>query len=507
MKKILALLLLLNGMFSMAQSSIIEYNYHDETYTFYKVTKKGDTIKKKQPFSYKDIPVKVVVKDLNTFYYDVTFESESFDETPINSEQNIETLMSGYSTSLSAFNDVVDEVKGNDIYQSLFKDGKFQGIAGITGAFGAADSGYEDELEQLEDDALVLKKMNDELVLSSIKVDELFDYLTLVEFTNLELQKLLYNPNISHAEMIKRADLLAKEVFFGTVELNSVIQSSSEKAKLVNNYLSAYSSFRASSEAVKTSINELNSKVKSEDIKSELMKFNSQIDQRNNSIAANYDNLQIAAEGLSLTEIRGKLMDVYSNYDKIVHADFNYEYSLLTEKDVTQITMKFGYANDLEDTLGNVKTRILKVPTQGGLRINSSAGLSFVSYFGGQSSYLNNGGTVSEVKGDLFTPAISTMFHFYRQSYRPFTVGGSFGISVPTEGEKDFIYMTGLSGIIGKSQRVIINVGAFGGRVERLSDGLKAGDALISEYSEVPVKKVFDFGLYLGLTFNINSFF
>jgi hypothetical protein len=232
-----------------------------------------------------------------------------------------------------------------------------------------------------------------------------------------------------------------------------------------------------------------------------------QIDQRNNSIAANYDNLQIAAEGLSLTEIRGELMQVYDNYDKIIHADFNYEYSLLTEKDVTQITMKFGYANDLEDTLGNVKTRILKVPTQGGLRINSSAGLSFVSYFGGQNSYLNNGGIISEVKGDMFTPAISTMFHFYRQSYRPFTVGGSFGLSVPTEGEKDFMYMTGLSGIIGKSQRVIINVGAFGGRVNRLSDGLKAGDALISEFSEVPVKKVFDFGVYMGLTFNINSFF
>jgi len=111
------------------------------------------------------------------------------------------------------------------------------------------------------------------------------------------------------------------------------------------------------------------------------------------------------------------------------------------------------------------------------------------------------------VKGDLFTPAISTMFHFYRQSYRPFTIGGSFGLSVPTEGEKDFIYMTGLSGIIGKSQRVIINLGAFGGRVERLSGGLKSGDALISEYSEVPVKKVFDFGLYMGLTFNIASFF
>ena len=59
--------------FGFTQSTLIEFNYHDESYTFYKITKKGDTIKKKQPFSYRNVPVKVVVKDLNTYFYDVTF--------------------------------------------------------------------------------------------------------------------------------------------------------------------------------------------------------------------------------------------------------------------------------------------------------------------------------------------------------------------------------------------------------------------------------------------------
>jgi hypothetical protein len=97
------------------------------------------------------------------------------------------------------------------------------------------------------------------------------------------------------------------------------------------------------------------------------------------------------------------------------------------------------------------------------------------------------------------------MFHCYRQSYRPFTVGGSFGLSVPIEGTKDFMYMAGLSGIIGKKQRVIINVGGLGGKVEKLSDGYTNGSALVSTYSEVPVKSVFDFGVFVGVTFNINS--
>lgn len=488
---------------SVAQSTLIEFNYHDETYNFYKITKKGDTIKKKQPFSYRNVPVKVVVKDLNTYQYNVTFDTQSFDEAPVGSEMNVETLLAGYATGVGAFNDLIGEVKENDIYQSLFKDGKFQGLSGITGAFGMGAAEFQDELELLEEDADRLKKINDDLVVASVKVDELFDYMTLVDFTNQELVKLLYNPNITHAEMKKRAELLAKEVFNGSIELNTVIAQSTDKAKVISNYRSLYANYASNSQSISSSINDLNTKLKTDATKNELSSFNKVITDRTRAVQNNYELLEQSSQDLTQAEIRRKLMEVYDNYDKIIHADFNYEYSLLTDRDVTQVTMRFGL-NEF-DSVGTIKTRIVNVPTHGGLRINTSAGMSFISYMGGQNSYLNDAGLIKEVKGDLFSPAITTMFHCYRQSYRPFTVGGSFGLSVPIEGQKDFIYMGGLSGIIGKKQRVIINVGGLGGKVERLSDGLKAGDALISEYSEVPTKRVFDFGFFVGVTFNINS--
>jgi hypothetical protein len=503
MKKTILYFILILSINSNAQSTLIEFNYHDESYNFYKITKRGDTIKKKQPFSYCNVPVKVVVKDLNTYQYNVTFDTRSFDETPVGSEMNVETLLSGYATGMGAFNDLIGEVKGNDIYQSLFKDGKFQGLSGISSALGMGAAEFQEELEVLEEDAERLKKINDDLVSASYKVDELFDYMTLVDFTNQEMIKLLYNPNITHAEMKKRAELLAKEVFDGTIELNTVIAQSTEKSKIINNYKTLYTTYEANSEAITAAVNELNAKLKSESTKTELAGFNKVVAERTKAVESNYKLLETSSTDLSQTEIRSKLMEVYDNYDKIIHADFNYEYSLLTDRDITQVTMSFGL--NQYDSIGSIKTRIINVPTHGGLRINTSAGMSFVSFMGGQNSYLNDAGLIKEVKGDLFSPAITTMFHCYRQSYRPFTIGGSFGVSVPIEGEKDFMYMGGLSGIIGKKQRVIINVGALGGKVNRLTDGYKSGDVLASEFSEVPMKRVFDLGFFVGVTFNINS--
>ncbi len=35
-----------------AQSTLIEYNFHDETYVFYKITRNGKKVETKKPFGY-----------------------------------------------------------------------------------------------------------------------------------------------------------------------------------------------------------------------------------------------------------------------------------------------------------------------------------------------------------------------------------------------------------------------------------------------------------------------
>ena len=46
-----------------------------------------------------------------------------------------------------------------------------------------------------------------------------------------------------------------------------------------------------------------------------------------------------------------------------------------SDKDVTRITMKF--VRPIVDSAKVIKTRYLDIPTQGGMRVNSSAGMSF----------------------------------------------------------------------------------------------------------------------------------
>lgn len=509
MKHLYAILILFSFNELNAQSTLIEFNYQDETYKFFKITKKGDTIQTKRPYSFNGVPVKVVVKDLNTFCYDVTFKVKSFDEKPINSEQNVETLVSGYNTSLNSFNDLVGEVKENDIYQSLFENGKFQGIAGLKNAFGMAPDEFEKEYDILEGQSEILDEANSEMVKASKKIDAILDYIQLAEFTNQELLKLMNNPNLKEADLKKRAEALAMKVLDNSVELDQVIAiagaKSSELEKQVGEYMTAYSKFENNAEILKYSINTLQTRVKSDEFRLSVNNLSKNVDNRYLKVSANYEELKTVLENDVNAELRSKLMEVYTNYDNIMNADFNYEYTLNTEQDVTRLTMEFKKQE--VDSLIITKTRYLDVPTHGGLRINSSAGMSFISYFKGQQSYYNNGGVIGEEAGDLFLPSLTTMFHFYRQSYKPFAIGGSFGLSVPIEGNKEFLYMSGVSAIIGKTQRVIINAGAFGGKISRLDQGLRVGDALTSEFSEVPVRSVFDFGFYMGLTFNISSFF
>ena len=151
MKNLITLVALAISLHLGAQSTLIEFDFQTEQYTFYKVKKNGKRVQKKHPYSYRNIPVTLVVKDLNTNHYSVTFESKSFDEIPIGSEDNVETLLANYAGSMGSFNQLIGVVKENDIYSSLFKDGKFQGLDNLAKAFGAGADEADTYLEKIED--------------------------------------------------------------------------------------------------------------------------------------------------------------------------------------------------------------------------------------------------------------------------------------------------------------------------------------------------------------------
>lgn len=500
---------------SAQESTLIEYDYQTEEYSFYKVIKKKDTVIKKQvkrPFSYKGVPTKVVVKNLNTFYYDVAFKAEHHTDTPVNGDESVETLSENFTAGYNAFSGMVSDVQGSDIYQSLFVDGEFQGLEGMKSMImGMGASEFDQKMQALETKELQLELTQTQVLLKSTEdLKSIFDKLMLAEFVNDQLVKLQMNKDISPVEMQTRAkELIDKVLTQATLE--SVISTSQQNVrditKSYNDYKNGFLLYDQQHRDMTRSIDELKGELEESGFKSVVQIFETELKNDYDAIKNNLDGLETLLTEYNVSKIREDYMTAFENYDMIMHADFDFEYSVNTEQDVTDLTMEFfeTASNDTSTVSDVVKTRTLKIPTKGGLRINSSAGISFLRYAAGHDSYSSAGGSIRAIEGDAFIPSLTTMFHFYGQTPAPVTLGGSFGVSVPTEGDKAFIYMLGTSVIFGKSQRVIFNLGAFGGKISRL-DGVVVGDA-IADGSIVPTKKVFDFGAYAGVTFNINKLF
>ncbi|HIP31361.1 MAG TPA: hypothetical protein EYG86_01220 [Crocinitomicaceae bacterium] len=498
---------------SFSQGTEVEYNFQTEEYTFYKIIKKKDTTYRKEikrPYSFNGIPTKVTVKDLNTFYYDVKMTSESHKVIPVNGDQSVEMLAQNFTSGASAFKDLIGEVKDNDIYKSLFVDGEFQGIEGLKSGLGFGEMQFKAEMERLELQGKQLESTQSKIKKQSVQLKKTFDQLLLAEFVNDQMNKTKLNRSISPSEMKERSEDLIRKIMRDGASLEAVIDKSEsiniELSKGYSGYKNAFNLYEVQHEGLLNSIQSLKEKLGGDDFMPIVKSLETELGSDFSDIKQNYEVLGLLVEEYNSSAVREHYLKAFENYDAIQHADFNYNYSLNTDEDITTLKMEF-VEGDTSDSSSQkvIRTREIILPTKGGLRINSSAGVSFLRFFEGHDSYNSDAGTVNRISGDAFRPALTTMFHFYRQTYRPVVVGGSFGVSVPIEGDKEFIYMLGSSFIFGKGQRVILNIGAFGGKIERLS-GVNVGDP-IATGSIVPTKRIFDFGAYVGITLNINKLF
>jgi len=471
-------------------------------------------VQTKRPFAYRDIPVKVVVEDVNTFYYNIGFNVESNRVEPIGGQGSMESLAENFTLGASAFNDLINEVKSNDIYKSLFVDGEFQGLEGLTNSFGmvnAADASraamleemFEKKMEQLSESQIAIKK-------ASKLMKGTFETLVLTEFVDHELLKLQLTKDISSESIKSKSSVLIHKLFEDGASLESVISNSDEIANdlIANytNYKNSYTSYAVLHSGMIDFMDQMKEEMDEEFYEFTVAGLRQELQYDSAEIEMNMAVLNLLMDEYSSQSIRQDYMNTYEKYDQIMNADFEMEYSVNGDEDYTTLTMQFLENSTIDSSgIGRIeKTRKINIPTNGGLRINSSAGMSILRFFNGHKSYSSTGGYVSAQDGDAFKPSLNTMFHFYKQTPSPVALGGSFGFGVPMEGEKDFIYMLGTSLIFGKSQRVIFNVGAFGGKNEIL-DGMELGDA-IPEGSIVPTVRVFDFGMYVGLTLNISQF-
>ena len=150
---------------------------------------------------------------------------------------------------------------------------------------------------------------------------------------------------------------------------------------------------------------------------------------------------------------------------------------------------------------------------KGGVKIDASAGLFYhFNLYDDKYRFeqLTDSSTqiIKENNNNQFIPSIGAIFNVYKRSNRNVKVAFNFGAG--TNVEKLYYYL-GSGLILGKSERIGINLGIVGGTVKRISseyqDNKVVNLPLDQLPNEVPMqtKDPFQFGYFVGVSYNLSG--
>ncbi len=157
-------------------------------------------------------------------------------------------------------------------------------------------------------------------------------------------------------------------------------------------------------------------------------------------------------------------------------------------------------------------------PIEGGLKVDFSVGPAFS--FGRNSRDENFFLEDAETEGNsilrkrdnnnVINPGIGAFMHFYKRNSKSTAVGGLFGVGAGFQDLADvnLSFYTGISLIMGKRERLMLNAGLSFLNVERLKTGEFEVDEeyLIEEIDISDVtEKVFKTSVFLSLTYNLTN--
>lgn len=215
------------------------------------------------------------------------------------------------------------------------------------------------------------------------------------------------------------------------------------------------------------------------------------------------EQMRAALPQLKEWDVR-ELASIRYLYEEMVDHQFAENYSFTPTEDVHTLSIKLIPTDSAEVAGARTKTLSpIRLPVYGGLKVNASVGLSFAGFFNRPQDYFVQNGVIVGDDLDPFLPIVTSFFHFYPQSKRTVSVGGSFGLGVGIGGDNAGLqtYFFGPSLIMGKGQRIVLSSGLMGGKVERLGQGLQLGDTY--DQTVIPTKSIYELGYFLGISFNI----
>jgi hypothetical protein len=201
-----------------------------------------------------------------------------------------------------------------------------------------------------------------------------------------------------------------------------------------------------------------------------------------------------------------KLNAVAVLYREIINTHYKFSYALNAELETSDLKLEIFPRADAErkDTI----VKYFAVRGKGNFKLRNSMGIAFTYFADNNRSYFvdPNSGKIVKQNGDFFTPVLSTFIHFYGGGSSRFKWGGALGFGIPLQGaQKDINFMLGLSAVLGNNEPILITAGVSGAKVNKLDKGYKVGDVVSSSSFTIPVRSVYQPGLFLAVTFNLSS--
>lgn len=363
--------------------------------------------------------------------------------------------------------------------------------------------------ENIKEAEAILKNQKSELV-------EIEDRRALRMIVLDEVDKIKYHPKISPTKIKTYSKAFFEKALdvsdINAVSLSSILEKKGEEKDLKTLLTYAVSNHSDYDE----NIDEL------KHIASELKSLNAmsstpfRIQQKVLSapgISGNMSALELEVESVLQEASEDKiqdLMEIWYEYEAISSNNFSTSFRAQGAGDVVNLNVSML----LKDSLYHTKARSLiqlapiKVPVYGGIKINASVGVNFGQYFNRPQTYYLRDSTITGQSGDSFIPFITSLVHFYPQGRKDISIGGSLGIGIPLSGDESGFSSTtfflGPSFFFGNSERLILNCGLMGGKVNRLSKGYKEGDFFDNDEDFIPVKSLYELGFFVGLSFNIS---
>ncbi|MDX1940594.1 MAG: hypothetical protein SFU99_08580 [Saprospiraceae bacterium] len=516
----IVLMLLCFGAMLSAQDLHIYYDLQTQTARYF-----IDSQEVTRPYVRKGSSVVMHIENYNNYLYDVVIESENR-EIRLPSSASPNSLTQLFPTLGENSINFLSLTSGSRGGNSLGLIGKEDDKGTAPREFDASLGVGRQEYEQLVKLTESFSKSMAEIEQIDVAIDSTRQEVqSIVEahqinaFVMEEIEQIKHHPGLPPAQIKKMTrDYMNKVLGVNTdasdVDLNFLLQKGNTRRQLSNKL----SEVREQHDQYRQVIARMNTIQESLNAFSAKPVVNSLFVQ---PVAASYENAESQENEYSDFENKlvnlisempdadiTKLAALWREYEALQANTFTKNHRVAADGDDMVFNIRFSPNNAQEGAaaLPALQLSPIQIPVAGGFKVNASIGVAFGQFFEQPQSYFVRNDIIRSEDKDSFFPVISSFFHFYGQSKGNISFGGAFGIGLPVTGDnagQSASFFLGPSLIIGRGERLVLNTGLMGARVERLAQGYKVGDTFISDANVVPTKDVYEMGFFTGLSFNL----